>query len=60
MEYKVTIRIGNEMMQNADDVAQALRFVADRLRREGLNRHALAVWDANGNRVGQSKLYTDA
>jgi hypothetical protein len=60
MEYKVTVRLGNEAMQNADDVAEALRAVANRLRREGLNRHAAAVWDANGNRVGQAKLYTDA
>lgn len=52
--FHMSVKLANEAMRTPDDVACALRGIADRL--EG-DANALAevhapVFDANGNRVG--------
>lgn len=49
-EFTLTIDMGNDAMCSREDVAQALRDVADSILRSDAN--ALAIRDGNGNRVG--------
>jgi hypothetical protein len=52
-EFKVKITLGNAAMETAEDVARALRDVAEALedgRTEG------PIFDDNGNKVGTFKL----
>ena len=52
---KIEIRLGNEAMQSGADVAAALRALADRLERDGL-QCLQTIKDENGNRVGEVSI----
>jgi sulfur carrier protein ThiS len=49
--FQLQIKLGNEAMQTASDVADALRRVAERLDERGFDAPSI-VRDANGNLVG--------
>jgi sulfur carrier protein ThiS len=49
--FQLQIKIGNEAMQTASDVADALRMVAERLDERGFDEPGI-VRDINGNLVG--------
>jgi hypothetical protein len=59
LEFRLTIRLGNDAMLTGDDIADALHTIADRVpehtgtdeRAERI--HAVSIRDLNGNRVGQ-------
>lgn len=57
-EFTLTIRLGNDLMQSADDIADALRRVADRIDGGPLTDLAdeRVVMDRNGQRVGTYTL----
>lgn len=50
-QFTARIRLGNSEMQTPEDVARALREVADCLEGSGLSSHG--ILDVNGNRVGE-------
>jgi hypothetical protein len=54
-QFKLVIRLGNEAMLTADDVARALRGVAEKLENGRAGGH---VVDLNGNVVGDFELGT--
>ena len=49
--FRLTIKLGNDAMQTALDVAQAIEAVARRLR-ESSGHDQGRIMDANGNSVG--------
>ena len=49
-EFRVSINLGNEAMQRAEDVAEALEKVAKSIREKAV---AGTICDRNGNYVGQ-------
>lgn len=51
-QFKLTIRFGNDAMQDAEDVAFALRALADKLMAQDFEGSSI-VWDSNGNTVGE-------
>lgn len=55
--FNLTIKLGNDAMQSGDDVARALRSVADCLANTydslTLPEDAGAIFDLNGNTVGR-------
>jgi hypothetical protein len=53
-KFKVEIEMGNDAMQNGDDIASALEAVAKKIRDDG--RWNGFVWDINGNTVGDYSL----
>ena len=55
MEFKLTIRLGNDAMQTGDQIADALRRVGELLRDfspDTFHGKPHRVLDANGNTVG--------
>ena len=48
----ITVEMGNDAMQNETDIANALRTLASRIERHGLDR-ITKVMDENGNQVGK-------
>lgn len=50
MRFTLEIELGNEAMQTADDVAEALERTARQLRH--LDHGEFAIFDLNGNKVG--------
>jgi hypothetical protein len=50
--FQLQIKLGNEAMQTASDVADALRRVAERLDERGFDAPTGIVRDINGNLVG--------
>lgn len=54
--FTLTINLGNDVMQTADDVSNALRKVAARLRGRDWSDWAEKVQDENGNTVGEWTL----
>ena len=61
MEFRLTIELGNEAMRTGEDVAQALRDVADRIGTlwgySDMDPIGPApVMDENGNRVGSAEV----
>ena len=52
MEFKVRIRLGNEAMQTAEDLADALRRLAEKVERADVSGDHGVIMDTNGNRVG--------
>jgi len=50
--FTVKIRIGNDAMSDACDVAWALRQVADKLERQNFCSFSRDITDINGNYVG--------
>jgi DUF917 family protein len=55
MTFTLTIELGNDAMQDAQDVADALRAAADYIEQSGGFDHIDAgkVRDVNGNTVGE-------
>jgi hypothetical protein len=51
---KVTIELGNEAMQTRQDIADALREVAQQFLDDG--RYTIPIMDRNGNKVGQFEV----
>ena len=49
MIFQVNIELGDDAMQNGDDIAEALTHVVDRL---GEGYEAGPILDRNGNTVG--------
>lgn len=54
-QFKLTIRLGNEAMQDSDDIAEALRRSADRIEQRD-NAAEGAILDRNGNTVGSFEV----
>ena len=54
--FSATIRLGDDAMLTAADVAAALRKIADRLESEGTTGTFQTILDANGSDVGRWKL----
>lgn len=55
-KFTLTIQLGNDTMQNGDDIAGALRIAADGVSSiyDGPgDRAKSSVWDTNGNTVGE-------
>lgn len=55
-QFKMNIQFGNEAMQTSQDIAKALRKVADRVEREEITGGTIIgskVFDENGNSVGR-------
>ena len=52
-QFVLKINLGNDAMHTRSDIAQALRTVADQMD-NGFS--ARAIWDDNGNQVGQYKV----
>ena len=48
--FTLTIQLGNAAMETSDDVAEALRRVADKMERNGFDGR---IVDLNGNTVGK-------
>ena len=61
MKFELRILLENDAMQTADDVAAALRRVADYLSETGGFEHVAAgsVRDLNGNTVGEWEAASD-
>ena len=57
MTFKLEIVLGNDAMQTAEDVADALRHTSNRIIQHGTREMkkagAVKIWDRNGNSVGQ-------
>lgn len=54
MSFELKIKLGNEVMQTPEDVAEALTRIADAIRSyDEFNR---TIRDLNGNIVGECKL----
>ncbi len=53
-EFSLNIDLGNAAMQTPDDVAVALRIIANRLNDDDVR--CAAIFDLNGNRVGAFKF----
>lgn len=51
-EFTLRITLGNEVMQTSEDVADALRTVANLLS-YGMDRQSGKILDYNGNVVGE-------
>lgn len=51
--FAVRIELGNDAMRTPEDVAGALRRLADKIERKGYYEHAIR--DVNGNMVGESE-----
>lgn len=51
MRFQLKIQLGNDAMQEPEDVARALERVAEQLREVGWR--GAPVRDMNGNRVGE-------
>lgn len=61
-EFRVTIRTGNAAFDDGNgtyEVARILRDIADQIEPAALAdaRHAVSLFDINGNRVGQYKYH---
>jgi hypothetical protein len=61
MRFQLTITLGNDAMQTGDDVAAALHKAAEHVDGYDLKSKTLpgmvhAIFDANGNRVGNWKV----
>ena len=57
MNFIVNIQLGHAAMQTGNDVARALREVADKLDDTELGSgHGGTIVDANGNRVGAYRV----
>lgn len=54
MQVEITIKLGNETMQSRQDIANAIRNVADQFLKNGKNYYP--IMDANGNKVGEFNL----
>jgi hypothetical protein len=54
MEFKLTITLGNDAMQEPEDVAGALRNVVDKL--ESGETGEASILDLNGNKVGSWEI----
>jgi hypothetical protein len=52
-QFLLKINLGNDAMQTGSDIAGSIRVVADQLE-NGFS--ARAIWDINGNQVGQYKI----
>ena len=50
--FKLVIQLGNDAMQTGEDIASALRKVADHIDAPQVITGTMAIYDANGNRVG--------
>lgn len=59
MQFTLSITLGNDAMQNAGDIADALCGVADRIQRIDGNMGTVVIRDRNGNQVGEAKLVQD-
>lgn len=59
--FELKLRLGNALMQEPNDVATALRSLADKLddTYELKPNVTGLVWDANGNSVGTWKVSRD-
>jgi hypothetical protein len=55
-KFTLSIQLGNEAMETADDIATALEMVAGRLH-DGCD--AGSIHDVNGTKVGQFKAIYD-
>ena len=53
MKFTLTIELGNDAMQTPEDVAGALREVADDVERTSMPQDGHRVRDYNGNTVGR-------
>lgn len=51
MKFRLTIKLGNDAMQTAGDVAHALYEAAEKIDASHVLRVGV-IYDANGNRVG--------
>ena len=57
MQFKLTVKLGNDAMQTGSDIAELLRALADRTECEALmERGSGSVRDINGNTVGTWKV----
>ena len=58
MKFRLTIKLGNDAMQSADDIAAALVRTAARVARRGeaIQGDSGVIMDDNGNRVGTWEL----
>jgi len=54
--FTLRIDLGNAAMQTGDDVAEALEYVATRLRVDGQAGQVGLIRDLNGNTVGNYHL----
>jgi hypothetical protein len=54
--FKLEIRLGNAAMQTAEDVAEALRRLADKVEAADIESDRGRVMDLNGNRVGDWEI----
>jgi hypothetical protein len=58
--FNLTIALGNDAMQNGDDIAEALRHTASRVEAGGLETlQSGPVRDLNGNTVGSWEVRDD-
>ena len=60
-EFILTVRFGNAAMQTTDDLARALRAVADTIAVDSIDEftHTRTITDDNGQRVGGFKFTRD-
>jgi hypothetical protein len=52
VKFTLTITLGNDAMQLPEDVAEALRIVADKLPTSFASKDEGIIRDVNGNNVG--------
>lgn len=57
LEFNLNIKLGNDNMMGADDVAKALEKLAEKLRYSGALEGK--IMDANGNNVGEYQFVTE-
>lgn len=55
-EFTLNIKLGNDAMQTPEDIAEALRKVANALDDGFLSTSNHGILDVNGNTVGEWKL----
>lgn len=53
MEFVLTLKMGNDGMQDEHDVARALRIEAEKIECFGLDHGPGRIRDINGNTVGE-------
>jgi hypothetical protein len=59
--FKLNIDLGNASMSDANDVAEALQIVAERLlHSEQMDSGLRFIYDVNGNSVGKFEFVSDA
>lgn len=54
--FTVKIKLGNAAMQTAEDIAEALRRLADKVESADVESDRGVVMDLNGNQVGSWEI----